>query len=395
MLVLLERTKARIEEGCARAGVPYPWWIPLCSTVSVALITVGALIQRDALFPPTPMAAAGVLAISPLLAWSVAGRLVPPIVESLIAATAMAILLLRPAEADFAPLLLPVLAAEVAAMFRLTIAIAAAVPGVAVLVVAGIWGGLEAVPLYIVIVALGLYVGVSLRWQMRALDAERLNHAAEQDQAVAAERQRIAREVHDVVGHSLSITLLHVTGARHALQHDCDVEEAVAALTEAEQVGRAAMRDIRQSVGLLGADRFGTAPLPGADRIADLVDSTRAAGVDVRYHQSGDISTMDTTRGAGLYRIAQESLANIAKHAPSASASVSLSANGKATTLTVRNTLPATPKPVGRGAGLSGMRARADQLGAALRTGPLDGCWIVEVSVPEPAPACPLRQFLP
>ncbi|ONF61744.1 sensor histidine kinase, partial [Amycolatopsis keratiniphila] len=120
------------------------------------------------------------------------------------------------------------------------------------------------------------------------------------------ERQRIAREVHDVVGHSLSITLLHLTGARHALQQDRDVDEAIEALTEAEQVGRAAMADIRRTVGLLADSPSGSAPLPGVEDIATLVERTRSAGLAVRYTQEGDLGRVGASEGLGLYRIVQE-----------------------------------------------------------------------------------------
>src|SRR5260370_23167810 len=98
--------------------------------------------------------------------------------------------------------------------------------------------------------------------------------------AILRARQRIAREVHDVVAHSLSITLLHLTGARRSLQEDRDVDEAVDALTEAERVGRTAMAEIRGTVGLLPRSPSGTRPLPGVYDLAGLLERTPAAGLD-------------------------------------------------------------------------------------------------------------------
>jgi signal transduction histidine kinase len=234
-----------------------------------------------------------------------------------------------------------------------------------------------------VAVLLGYTAGSVLRWYVRALDAELGKQDAVREQAVLAERQRIAREVHDVVAHSLSITLLHLTGARRALQQDRDVDEAIDGLTEAERVGRAAMADIRRAVGLLARAPAGTKPLPGADDIAGLVERTRAAGVDVRYEQQGEPATVGASTGLGLYRIAQESLANIAKHAPDATARIHLCVDQDSTRLTVRNGLPSTASdPVSGGAGLPGMRERAAQLGAELSAGPLGGQWVVEITVP-------------
>ncbi len=90
--------------------------------------------------------------------------------------------------------------------------------------------------------------------------------------AAADERRRIAREVHDVIAHSLSVTLLHVTGARRGLQQDRDIDDAVEALEQAEHLGRQAMADIRRTVGLLDGALMSLAPEPGVDDIHCLVD---------------------------------------------------------------------------------------------------------------------------
>jgi signal transduction histidine kinase len=278
---------------------------------------------------------------------------------------------------------LVVLVAEVAVTARPAVACATAGVSIGVLGGAGIWAGLIGFPVYTGAVLLGLVGGLMLRWYVRALAAERDAREAEREQAILAERQRIAREVHDVVAHSLSITLLHLTGARRALQQDRDVDEAIDALTEAERVGRAAMTDIRRTVGLLDRASSGTRSLPGLDGIAELVASTRAAGLDVRYEQNGDLAVVGASAGLGLYRIAQESLANIAKHAPDATADVRLLVGPAGTRLTVRNSLPPTmSSPVASGSGLPGMSARAEQLGAELHAGPIGAHWVVDVTVP-------------
>ncbi len=382
---LVTRAMARIEESCARLGVPYPWWIPAWSTAAGAVITVAALVQRRAM-PVGLLVLAGALALVPLLAWTLTGRLLRPWIEAVLVTAAVVVLLTRPVEIDVAPWLLTVVAAEVAATSRPVIALAVTAVGCAVPIAAGLLGHLQGAPVHVVGVLLGLEVGVTLRWQIRALAAERANRAIEREQAVLAERQRIAREVHDVVGHSLSITLLHVTGARHALQHDgdaVDVAEAVDALTEAERIGRSAMTDIRRSVGLLPASTPSTQPLPGVEEIATLVERTRGAGIAVRYERSGDLCSVDAACGLGLYRIAQESLANIVKHAPTGTADVLLSVRAGTARLTVRNSLSTVERRESvAGTGLDGMSSRAAQLGAELTAGPRDGHWVVDVTVP-------------
>ncbi|GAA1958443.1 sensor histidine kinase [Amycolatopsis minnesotensis] len=402
MLVVATRVKARIESSCARLGVPYPWWIPAWSTAASASIAAAALIQRHAL-PPALLALAAVLAYGHLAMWTLSGRMLLPWMDALLVAAAVLVLLAHPVRADIAPCLLTVAAAEVAATSRPRVALVAAALGCAIPIGAGLAGQLEGAPVYAVGVLLGIQVGITLRWQIRALAAERTSRVTERDQAALAERQRIAREVHDVVGHSLSITLLHVTGARHALQTDGDLAEAIEALTDAERIGRSAMTDIRRSVGLLPANQPSTQPLPDLEQIPTLVEHTRGAGVQVHYEQSGDLGAIDATRGLGLYRIAQESLANIVKHAPGSTASIGLHI-GETIRLTVRNTLP-KGKPDRRakhdGAGLEGIAVRAAQLGGTLTTRPCDdGHWAIEVSAPldqpvpggRPAPlGCPFR----
>jgi signal transduction histidine kinase len=100
-----------------------------------------------------------------------------------------------------------------------------------------------------------------------------------------------------------------------------------------------------------------------------------------------NLAALSDTTGLGLYRITQESLANVAKHAPDATARIRLHVGPAGARLTVRNGLPATsPNPVTSGSGLIGMSARATQLGTELRAGPDGGEWIVDVTVPGATP---------
>ena len=169
--------------------------------------------------------------------------------------------------------------------------------------------------LYLGFVAVGWLLGYLMRTQ-RLLLAEQIE-AQEMlaEHAAADERRRIAREVHDVIAHSLSVTLLHVTGARRALQQDRDVDDAVEALEQAERLGRQAMADIRRTVGLLDRGPTKTTPEPGIDDIGVLVDDFARAGLDVTLRIDGATQRVSAAVGLALYRITQESLANIAKHA--------------------------------------------------------------------------------
>jgi signal transduction histidine kinase len=348
-----------------------------------AVLAVAAVAQRGAPVPPAPIALAGLLAVVTALGWAVTGRIAPPWLKSLTVVVAVAILLAEPVVPDFAPVMLVVLTAETAAIARPVVALSVAAAGVATLSVASARVGLVGYPVYVAAVLLGLAGGVMMRWYVRALGAERAARDAARDQAVLAERQRIAREVHDVVAHSLSITLLHLTGTRHALKQDRDIEEALEGLEEAERVGRAAMADIRRTVGLLAEAPAGTRPLPDARDIGALVERTRAAGLAVHYERDGDLAGVPDLAGLGLYRIAQESLANVAKHGAGAPARMRLDVGAGKARLTVRNRLPAGALPTAAGgSGLTGMAARAGQLGAEFSAGPEGTDWVVAVSVP-------------
>lgn len=377
---MLTRIRTRLEDGIARKGMTVPWWVPAYSAAASLAVAVIAVGQRDFAWPAM---LGGLLAIAPIVAWTITGDMLPSWVEAALVLGAVTLLLTRTATPDFAPFLMVVAVGEAATICPLPLAIAFPAISIAELGVADILGQLDGSPLYILGILLGLSVGITIRWYSRALEAERDRQDVAREQAMLAERQRIAREVHDVVAHSLTITLLHVTGARRALQQDHDIAEASDALVEAERVGRGAMADIRRTVGLLAGTPSGTQPLPGIDDIAGLIERTRAAGLDVSYKQEGELSKIGAADGLGLFRIAQESLANIAKHAPNTAAEVRLCANGSGTRLTVRNSLPLVqPAALGNGSGLAGMSARATQLGARFSAGPSGEHWVVDVTIP-------------
>ncbi|WP_344868729.1 sensor histidine kinase [Amycolatopsis ultiminotia] len=375
-----DRVRVRLGTAMARSGITLPWWVPLGTTTFALVALVVAIGQRGGT-PAGVLVAAFLLAQNSALLWLLTGRIVRTWQKSLAVLAGVGLLLAYPVVPDFAPIPLAVLTAEVAAIASAGLAFAVTAAGVALLAAAWMTVGLVGFPVYTLAVLLGLCAGFMLRWYVRALDAERGKQDAVREQAMLSERQRIAREVHDVVAHSLSITLLHVTGARHGLRTDRDVDEAVEALTEAERVGRAAMADVRRTVGLLSRESAGTRPLPGAGDIGDLVADTKAAGLDTHYELEGEVSAVDAVAGLGLYRIVQESLANVVKHAPAATASVRLRIGAGHARLTIRNGLSGETGP-GGGSGLAGMAARAEQLGAVLHAGPAGPDWVVDVTVP-------------
>lgn len=234
--------------------------------------------------------------------------------------------------------------------------------------------------------------GRALARQERLLLELRAAQADLRRQVAAEERRRIAREIHDVAAHSLAVTMLHLTGARLLLQRVGGDPRAVDALAEAERLGRQSLDDVRRTVGLLeeGASGSQTGPLPSGSDLRSLIDEYRDAGLDVSFAAEGDVAGLAPAVGLALYRITQEALANVVKHAPGAHADVTLR-SGDPIMLDIRNSTaqerPAlTPdRPSGRG--LAGMRERTELLGGALEAGPEGGGWRVSCSIPVQQPA--------
>ncbi len=199
------------------------------------------------------------------------------------------------------------------------------------------------------------------------------------DTAKTEERNRIARELHDVIAHTLTVSLLHVTSARLAVEFD--PADAARSLAEAERLGRESLAEVRSAVGLLrqDGDIAATAPLPGASEVPALVQRFRSAGVDVSLTVVGDTSLLPATAGLAVYRIVQEAMTNAIKHAPGSSIAVRLSVSVGSVDVAVDS---AGPPGAGTGSGVLSMQERAESLGGTCAAGPGGRGWLVRATLP-------------
>ncbi|EFV14383.2 hypothetical protein HMPREF9336_00758 [Segniliparus rugosus ATCC BAA-974] len=380
--------------------LPYPLVVPLVMHGSAAAVALTALVQRG-FERPALLMLAFLLATAESLVCAFWGRLLHPaiITPLVLVAVAMFLFLWPPVPTDAAPFLLPFVVGSIGAKSNIrTSATATAASAVFLLFAAANHRLIEPVVYMLFFLVFGWSIGLILQLQQQLLLQVRQTQTSLAEQAAGEERRRIAREVHDVVAHSLSITLLHLTGARRALQEDRDVDDAVAGLLDAERLGRQAMADIRRTVGLLDADPahgHKLAPGQGVADIRALVDDFAQAGVAVDYRVKGDLGTVSALVGLGLYRVAQESLANIAKHAPNARAVLRLQIAKGCAELTVDNgtpDLPPNPNDT-TGSGVAGMRQRVELLGGELSAGPVPQGWSVRAAIPLDQGAAPAPLF--
>jgi signal transduction histidine kinase len=195
--------------------------------------------------------------------------------------------------------------------------------------------------------------------------------------AVAGERARIAREMHDIVTHSLSVMVALADGAAFAQERS--PERATAAMRQVSATGRQAITDMRRFLGVLRADEPDALrhPMPGIAQLESLAEQVRAAGLPTRLEVAGEPSSAPAAAQLTVYRLVQEALTNTLKHAPAGTrAEVRIGCTGDAVRVTVTDdgagTVPAAPGQTA-GHGLPGMRERAAAYAGRLSAGPLPG----------------------
>jgi signal transduction histidine kinase len=233
--------------------------------------------------------------------------------------------------------------------------------------------------------------GVAVRTRrayLIALEDRAARLEVERDQrarlAVAEERARVAREMHDIVGHHVSVIVgLADGGATLSATRDEQTAEPLRLIGE---TGRQALAELRRVVGVLREEDADPqlSPQPGIDDLDRLLPTVRAAGLPVTYSTSGDLHKLGRGVQLAVYRIVQEALTNALKHAgPGAAADVTLAASGGEIRVRVRDNGRGTPAAPNHG--LVGMRERAALYGGVMTAGPAEAGWLVDVVLKEPA----------
>lgn len=210
----------------------------------------------------------------------------------------------------------------------------------------------------------------SLHERAQHLERER---DAQAEIVAAQERARIAREIHDIVSHSLSVVVIVADGA--ASKAHSEPDRAKKAMESVRDTSRTALAEMRRMLGVLRPDEPGSqAPQPGTAQLAELVEQSQAAGLPVNMRVEGVPTDVSAGLGLVVYRVVQEALTNVRKHATPPLNHVEVTLVHRDTDLEIRVTDDGSPEhgtkqDAGTGHGLVGMRERVSAYGGTLRTG--------------------------
>jgi signal transduction histidine kinase len=209
----------------------------------------------------------------------------------------------------------------------------------------------------------------------RLLAQERAARVAEAESAALAERARIAREIHDVLAHSLSAQMVHLEAARLLIERGGDREQILERVVAARGMAREGLAETRQALSALRGEMS-----PVEDFLSELVATADSADITV----SGERQPLPAEASQAVRRVAQEALTNVRKHAPGAKVHLRLEYGEHEVTLGVRDSggPPGELSGAGAGYGLLGMRERAELLGGSLEAGPDEEGFVVTLRVP-------------
>ncbi|MFC8224183.1 sensor histidine kinase [Streptomyces sp. NPDC057287] len=337
------------------------WWIVFTADIVGALVLLGQGLRPDTIWPWTPPAIIGYLFVLLALGLRESRRTVIGVWLAT-GAAGLVLHLVRPSHSDGGALLLFVL------------------------------GG--------VVLVIGAAVRERSEAQRRLVEQETISEAERAQRTLLEERTRIARELHDVVAHHMSVITVQADSAPYRI--DGLSEEAQAEFASIASAARESLAEMRRLLSVLRSDgtRGELSPQPGLDRLQQLVEATVRAGLPAELSLGADV--LDAVERGGVppavdlsaYRIVQESLANVVRHAPGARTRVSVTAgDGHLTVLVVNDTAQGPGSPLetsGTGHGLVGMRERVRLTGGTLDTGRLpEGGFRVAARLPLPPPEPP------
>ncbi|MFD9501848.1 sensor histidine kinase [Streptomyces sp. NPDC060035] len=227
------------------------------------------------------------------------------------------------------------------------------------------------------VVMLGDLVTAIARWLLGPSPVERMTVLEERTEQLL-ERNRIARELHDSIGHALTVAVVQAGAARTAR----DPEFTDRALAAIEETGRSALDDLERVLRVLRESGTPVSRRPTLLEADRLLDSARGAGAKIDADMSGPLGLVPDPVSREGYRILQESLTNVLRHAGPVPVRVRLTVVDGWLELEVANPLAGSPRGRGGGSGLRGIRERAALLGGKAKTGPYEGEWMVHASLP-------------
>lgn len=237
------------------------------------------------------------------------------------------------------------------------------------------------------VLAVAITVGLGRAARLRVDLADARAQAAEEvaRRQSSEERLRIARELHDIIGHSLGTIAVQAGVGRHLME--TEPEKAAEALDNIAKISRDSLDEVRSVVAALRDDEPSYRPAPGLADLPELVDTVRSTGLAVDLTLPNDLDVVPRQTGAAVYRITREALTNTVRHAHASKASVQVNHRDGRVELEIHDDGSGSgngrESSHGTGHGITGMRERAEALGGRLSAGPAsDGGFLVTVSLP-------------
>ncbi|MGP3964579.1 sensor histidine kinase [Nonomuraea sp. 3N208] len=239
----------------------------------------------------------------------------------------------------------------------------------------------NALMMALVVIGLPFAVGLLVRARRELQRRSEHEQIMRAEQARAQERARIAREMHDVVAHRVSLIVLHAG----ALEVRATDEETARTAAMIGGIGREALTNLRDVLGVLRSSKTDDQPLPTLADLDRLLDQSRALGIAVTRHDEGDVRLVEQAVERTAYRVVQEALTNVHKHAGDSRTDVRIRYGPDELEVEVHNQAPTAPRQElpGAGWGLVGLRERVELLGGTLRTSAEEGGgFLVRAKIP-------------